>query len=48
MIWYKEGMRKATIHGFKAPYLYLRGNGNYLYRRAIPAVHAVIRVILQD
>lgn len=32
-------MRKAAIHGFTAPYLYIRGNGNYLYRRAIPAEH---------
>lgn len=32
-------MRKATVQGFKAPYLYIRGNGNYVYRRAIPAEH---------
>ncbi len=30
-------MRKVAIRGFTARYLYLRGDGNYVYRRVIPA-----------
>lgn len=30
-------MKKALIPGFEAQYLFERGNGNYLYRRRIPA-----------
>ncbi len=30
-------MKKAVIPGFEAKYLFERGNGNYLYRRRIPA-----------
>ncbi|MBB6010806.1 integrase [Aquamicrobium lusatiense] len=35
-------MRKATTHGFKARYLYIRGDGNYLYRRAIPPGYRIL------
>lgn len=30
-------MKKAVIPGFNAQYLYVRGDGNFLYRRRIPA-----------
>ncbi|QYM74135.1 hypothetical protein K1X45_07075 [Pseudochrobactrum sp. Wa41.01b-1] len=30
-------MKKAVIPGFEAKYLFERGDGNYLYRRRIPA-----------
>lgn len=35
-------MRKAAIHGLKAPYLYIRGDGNYVYRRAIPSNQKIL------
>ena len=35
-------MRKAYIHGFKARYLYSRGEGNYLYRRPIPLLYRAL------
>lgn len=35
-------MKKAVIPGFEAQYLFERGNGNYLYRRRIPARYRVL------
>lgn len=35
-------MKKAAIPGFEAQYLFVRGDGNYLYRRRIPAQYRVL------
>lgn len=35
-------MRKVVIQGFTARYLYMRGDGNYVYRRVIPADYQIL------
>jgi len=35
-------MKKASIPGFSARYLFVRGDGNFVYRRAIPAESRVL------
>lgn len=35
-------MKKAVISGFDAQYLYVRGDGNYLYRRRIPSKYKIL------
>lgn len=35
-------MRKVVIQGFTARYLYIRGDGNYVYRRPIPARYRIL------
>jgi len=35
-------MRKVAIQGFTARYLYIRGDGNYVYRRPIPARYRIL------
>lgn len=35
-------MRKVSVQGFTARYLYIRGDGNYVYRRPIPPGYRIL------